>query len=91
MEKHKIITVALGALITFLAAIRFPESIPVTWDMAAIKHFHLPPPDSTVVVNYASREYYESLPEHIIYKTYPVYVSEFERAGYIDSLRKLEP
>jgi hypothetical protein len=27
----------------------------------------------------------------VIYKTYPVYAKEFEPAGYIDSLRKLEP
>jgi len=67
------------------------DSIPETWDMNAIKRFHLPPPDTSVKVKYASKEYYYSLPEHVIYKTYPVYVREFERPGYLDSLRQLEP
>jgi ferredoxin-like protein FixX len=67
------------------------EDIPKTWDMKAIKRFHLPPPDSTVKVVYASEEYYNSLPEHVIYKTFPVYVREFEPKGYLDSLRNLEP
>lgn len=58
------------------------DGIPETWDMEAIKKFHLPPPDSSVKVVYARKEYYDSLPEHIIYKTYPVYVREFERLGY---------
>jgi hypothetical protein len=67
------------------------ELIPKTWDMAAIKKFHLPPPDSTVRVAYAPEAYYDSLPEHIIYKTYPLYYREFEKTGYADSLRKLKP
>jgi hypothetical protein len=65
--------------------------IPKTWDIKAIKDFHLPPPDTSVQVTYAPEEYYNSLPEHVIYKTYPLYVREFEKSGYLDSLRKLEP
>lgn len=68
-----------------------PHKIPKTWDIQAIKRTHLPPPDTTVKVNYASEAYYESLPEHIIYKTYPVYLREYEKPGYLDSLRRLEP
>ncbi|MCI0751911.1 MAG: hypothetical protein L0Y35_08740 [Flammeovirgaceae bacterium] len=59
--------------------------------MEAIKKFHLPPPDSFVNVEYAPEAYYNSLQEHVIYKTYPVYLKEFERPGYLDSLRTLEP
>jgi len=44
-----------------------------------------------VKVTYAPQSFYDSLPEHVIYKTYPVYYREFEPAGYIDSLRKLKP
>ena len=67
------------------------NGIPRTWDMEAIKKFHLPPPDSTVEVKYASEEYYNSLPDHVLYKTFPMYIREFEKPGYLDSLRNLKP
>ena len=66
------------------------ETIPKTWDEVAIKKNHLPPPDPSVVVQYASEEYYNALPNHVITKTFPVYVREFEKPGYIDSLRQLK-
>ena len=65
--------------------------IPKTWDITAIEEAHLPPPDSTVKVEYAPEAYYNALPEHVIYKTYPVYAQEYEPPGYLDSLRMLEP
>lgn len=65
--------------------------IPKTWDMLALKESHLPPPNSTTKVIYAPEEYYYSLPEHVIYKTFPAYLREFEKPGYLDSLRSLEP
>jgi hypothetical protein len=76
-------------LITSLALVT--DRIPDTWNMEDIKRFHLPPPDPSVKVAYAPEAYYHSLPDHVIYKTFPVYVREFERPGYIDSLRQLEP
>jgi len=69
----------------------FIADIPKTWDLKEIKRFHLPPPDPSVEVVYASEEYYNSLEEHVIYKTYPFYTREKEPEGYLDSLRKLEP
>ncbi|MCD9018057.1 hypothetical protein [Parachryseolinea silvisoli] len=68
-----------------------PEIIPRTWDMPAIHRFHLPPPDSSVRVQYAPEEYYYGLPEHKIYRAFPVYVREFEKRGYLDSLRACKP
>ncbi|MBD0259696.1 MAG: hypothetical protein ICV83_28585 [Cytophagales bacterium] len=65
--------------------------IPRTWDLEAIHRFHLPPPDPSARVVYAPESYYDSLPEHVIYQTYPVYVREFEKPGYLDSLRQLAP
>jgi hypothetical protein len=91
MKKHSIMVMALGVVTVFFAARKMGEPVPVTWNSAAIKHMHLPPPDTSVEVRYASRDYYEALPPQVIYKTYPVYVREFERPGYIDSLRTLEP
>ena len=66
-------------------------NIPKTWDIEAIEKAHLDPPDTTVKVVFAPEEYYNSLPEHIIYKTYPVYAKPYEPPGYLDSLRQLEP
>ncbi len=69
----------------------FWNDIPKTWDIEAIERSHLPPPDTSVKVIYAPEAYYNSLPEHVIYKTYPVFVRELEKPGYLDSLRQLEP
>ncbi|MCE7065747.1 hypothetical protein [Dyadobacter sp. CY326] len=81
------------ALVAFTKAEDFVdlEQIPITWDLERIKLFHLPPPDTSVKVVYAPKAYYDSLPEHIIYKTYPVFVRENEKQGYLDSLRNVEP
>lgn len=66
-------------------------NVPKTWDIHAIKEAHLPPPDTSVTIKYAPEAYYNSLPEHIIYKTFPVYAKEFEPPGYMDSLKTLDP
>ncbi len=89
----KIVPALLAVSFVALAASfrEMQERIPSTWDPAAIRRFHLPPPDTSVKVEYAPQSYYDSLPEHVIYKTYPVYVREFEKPGYLDSLRKREP
>jgi hypothetical protein len=71
-----VVGVFIAAIIPF-AFVGTLDSIPKTWDMDAIKHFHLPPPDSAVKVVYPSEEYYNSLPEHVIYKIFPVYLREF--------------
>lgn len=65
--------------------------VPKTWDIHALEEAHLPPPDSTVVIEYAPEAYYNSLPEHIIYKTYPVYAVGYGPPNYLDSLATLEP
>jgi len=84
--------VAVATVIVILPSFKgLLEHIPRTWDLAAIEKFHLHPPDTNVQVTYAPASFYDSLPEHVIYKTYPVYYREFERPGYIDSLRQLKP
>ena len=92
MQDHfKILLLLLAAMTLWSFHVYFEFDIPKTWDLNAIKEFHLPPPDTTVKVVYASEEYYNSLPEHVITKSFPLYVREFEKPGYIDSLRKLKP
>ncbi|RAW02181.1 hypothetical protein DQQ10_06470 [Pseudochryseolinea flava] len=66
-------------------------TIPKTWDVDALKAHSLPPPDTTAFVDYAPESYYDSIPTHVIYKTFPVYLREYERKGYLDSLRNLKP
>ncbi len=92
MAKKYLFTLIVLSITVFASSFYWSvEDIPKTWDIKAIKRFHLPPPDSTVKVVYASEEYYNSLPDHVIYKTFPVYVREYEPKGYLDSLRKLKP
>jgi hypothetical protein len=91
MKKLLLLIVGILVIIPAISLLGTFNGIPKTWDMQAIKKFHLPPPDSTVKVIYASEEYYDSLPDHVISKTFPMYIREFEKSGYIDSLRNLEP
>src|SRR5688500_8017106 len=91
MKKVLILVTGLMALFPVISYVRDASPIPKTWDLGAIKKFHLPPPDSLVKVIYASEEYYEAMPEHVINKTFPVFVREFEKPGYLDSIRTLEP
>lgn len=90
----KKLTAYLSGVALLVSSISFlwnANEIPVTWDMESIKRFHLPPPDSTVRVVYAPKAYYDSLPDHVIVKTFPYYIREFEKPGYLDSLRSIEP
>jgi hypothetical protein len=91
MRNKIIVLLGIALLFPVVALIRPSNGIPKTWDLVAIKKFHLPPPDSTVKISYAPEAYYNSLPEHVIYKTFPVLAREFENPGYLDSLRTLEP
>ena len=90
----KRLVVYLSSALSLILTVSFvwhAENIPVTWDLDAIKRFHLSPPDSNVKVIYAPKSYYDSLPDHVIVKSFPYYVREFEKPGYLDSLRNLEP
>jgi len=71
---NSVVVVALVVFTFALLATQKPQFFLVdilqTWDMKEIKRFHLPPPDISVEVAHASDEYYNRLPEHVIYKTY---------------------
>ena len=88
---RKWLLLATGIATSIFLGSREKFVVPVTWNMEAIKQFHLPPPDPGVDVIYAPKSYYDSLPEHVITRTFPVYYREFEKPGYLDSLRRLEP
>src|SRR5688500_7940882 len=91
MKKILLLVTGIVVIIPAISFLGTFNDIPRTWYMKAIKKFHLPPPDSTVKVKYASEEYYNSLPDYVLYKTFPMYIREFEKPGYLDSLRNLEP
>lgn len=92
MKKLFLLCGAVTAIVILISfKTKFEELIPVTWDIKAIKAFHLPPPDTTVIVKYASEDYYYSLPEHVITKTFDMFTLQNEPSGYLDSLRRLEP
>jgi hypothetical protein len=82
------LSLILLVIVSFKTSIK---EIPKTWDVEALEESHLPPPVPGIKVKYAPESYYNSLPELVIYKTYPVYGKGFEPPGYLDSLKKLEP
>src|SRR5690242_2564994 len=83
--------VAIVTTFCLYAFTGFKDEIPKTWDLRKLTERHLPPPDPSSYVAFAPENYYYSLPAHSISKTYPVYLREFEKKGYLDSLRKLQP
>ncbi|MBC7920694.1 MAG: hypothetical protein H7Z75_06340 [Ferruginibacter sp.] len=89
----RIVFILLGAFFAYMGTAfkEEPDGIPRTWDLKSIKRFHLSPPDTSVRVVYAPQAYCDSLPEHVIYQTYPVLARAHEKPGYLDSLRQLEP
>lgn len=91
MKRLTVLFIGFLAIIPAISFLGTFNGIPKTWDMEAIKKFHLPPPDSSVTVTYAPEEYYDALPDHVLYKTFPMYIREFEKPGYLDSLRNLRP
>ena len=71
--------------------VAFDPEIPRTWDSAAIHDFELPladPKGSPVPI---SEKYYYSLPERVVYKSYPIYHPDHEPEGYQEWLRQQEP
>ena len=89
---HDAVALCVIVIVFAFSAFRSGERvIPVTWDITELIASHVPPPDPSVHVEYAPKTYYDSIPEHVIYKTYPVYTVDAEPPGYLDSLRTLDP
>ncbi len=87
--------VVLTGLILLLVIISLSFSsvyeIPKAWDIERLHSMHLPLPDSSIVVNPISEEYYYQLPERVAYKTYPFYMPGKEPKGYYEWLRQQRP
>lgn len=84
-----ITTVENGRYAAFSVA--FNPDIPRTWDSAAIHDFEVPLADAEASPVPISEKYYYSLPERVVYKSYPIYHPDREPKGYQEWLRQQEP
>lgn len=67
------------------------QTIPKTWDEAALASMQTPLRDPTRTPKHLSSGAYNRIPALTVYKTYPVYAPGREPAGYMERLRGLEP
>ena len=85
----------ISSLTVLVALLNFStnhdDRIPKVWDIEKLRSMHLPFPDSTMVMEPVSEEYYYALPERVAYKTYPFYMPGKEPKGYYEWLRKQQP
>src|SRR6188474_2535170 len=70
---------------------RFTPAIPRVWDDAEMAGLQLPLVDSNASPKQISSDYYYRIPVRTIYKNYPVFAPGKEPAGYLESLKQLEP
>src|SRR5688500_5209730 len=88
-------SIVIIIFLILIATISFNSSkvseIPKVWDIEALHSMHIPPPDTSVVMEPASEEYYYALPERVVYKTYPFYMPGKEPKGYFEWLRGQKP
>ena len=82
-------------LITIIALLSFNYGsvylIPKAWDIEKINSMHLPLPNTTMVAEPVTEDYYYALPERIAYKMYPFYMPGKEPKGYYEWLREQKP
>src|SRR5947209_9875939 len=83
-------TILVAGLFSFCAA-AIGQTIPITWDEAALASMQTPLRDPSRTPKHMSSDTYNRIPLLIVYKTYPVYAPGREPAGYIERLRELEP
>ena len=88
--KYLAVCVVTSAVVASINAITH-SPIPIVWDIDALHSMHLPDPDTTVIMEPASEAYYYSVPERVVYKTYPFYLPGKEPKGYFEWLKMQEP
>ncbi len=65
--------------------------IPKTWDDAEIAALEIPLANPIGSPKQVSADYYYRVPVRPIYKSYPVYATGHEPAGYLESLKRKDP
>ena len=86
-------TAKLAAVFGWMALVSTSpgQSIPKTWDEAALASMQTPLLDPTRTPKHMSSDVYNRIPLLPYYKTYPVYAAGREPAGYLERLRQVEP
>jgi hypothetical protein len=69
----------------------FSQTIPKTWDEAALSASLLPPPVKSAKIQQVPADYYYGMRERVMFRRYPVYASGSEPAGYLQQLAQAEP
>jgi hypothetical protein len=77
--------------VVFSIAPLFGQTIPKTWDEAALSGSLLPPPFKSANIQQVPADYYYRMPERVMFRRYPVYASGSEPAGYLQQLAQAEP
>ena len=73
------------------ASLQSPQAIPLFWSDELLHDYELPLATPERSPKHVSTDYYYALPERVLYKSYPIYHPSREPAGYLDTLRSLEP
>jgi mono/diheme cytochrome c family protein len=82
---------AAAVMVSAGAASQLTVPIPDFWSEEALHDYELPLATPANSPTHLSRDYYYALPERVLYKSYPIYHPSKEPAGYLDTLRALEP
>ena len=87
---------AIGMALLAVAALgagerAFHPDIPKVWDDAAVASMELPLAQRDRSPRYMTSAEYYALKGRPIYRSYPVYVKDREPAGYLDSLKQIDP
>jgi hypothetical protein len=83
--------VAAVTVVAAAATSQLTVTIPEFWSEELLHDYELPLATPANSPKHVSRDYYYSLPERVLYKSYPIYHPSREPAGYLDRLRTLDP
>ena len=89
-----IFVLLMGSMLVVLSQPRahvITPPLPRVWVDAEMARLQLPLSDATASPKQVSSDYYYRIPVRTIYKNYPVYAPGKEPAGYLESLKQLEP
>ena len=67
------------------------QTVPKTWDVAAMESGILKPPVAGATVRRVTADYYYRMRERAVYRRYPVYGSKSEPTGYLAKLALADP
>ena len=93
-QRHILGTVGVAivlALAVRVVAAQFAPVIPRFWSEELLREYELSLATPERTPRHVSSEYYEALPQRVLYRSYPIYRPDREPAGYVDRLQTLEP